>query len=125
MAFYHQFAELLPSISCCYLTEPLAIHWTFFGAQAAPLTGLIPIAHDSGALRGMRSIGGGRRLLRHEMYQPALVASYHNPTLNPLPDCLRAAGKPHKVIIIAVARKLVTIANALCKSHQNTVSPVL
>jgi len=91
------------------------------GEQAAALTGLAPIAHDSGALRGKRAIGGGRNLLRHVMFQAALVASHHNPTLKPFADRLRAAGKPHKVVITAVARKLVTIVNALCKSRQNWV----
>ncbi len=51
------------------------------GEQAAALTGLAPIAHDSGAMRGKRAIGGGRRLLRHVMFQAALVASHHNPVL--------------------------------------------
>lgn len=88
------------------------------GEQAAALTGLAPIAHDSGAMRGKRAIGGGRRSLRHVMFQAALVASYHNPVLKIFADRLRAAGKPHKVIIVAVARKLVTIVNALCKSQQ-------
>ncbi len=89
------------------------------GEQAAALTGLAPIAHDSGALRGKRSIGGGRRLLRHVMFQAALVASHHNPVLKTFADRLRAAGKPHKVVVTAVARKLVNIANALCKSRQS------
>jgi len=89
------------------------------GEQAAALTGLAPIAHDSGAMRGKRAIGGGRRLLRHVMFQAALVASHHNPVLKIFADRLRTAGKPHKVVIIAVARKLVTIANALAKSGQN------
>lgn len=88
------------------------------GEQAAALTGLAPIAHDSGAMRGRRAIGGGRRALRHVLFQAALVASYHNPALRAFADRLRERGKPHKVIIIAVARKLVTIANALCKSRQ-------
>ncbi|QBR37996.1 IS110 family transposase [Leisingera sp. NJS201] len=88
------------------------------GEQAAALTGLAPIAHDSGALRGKRAIGGGRRLLRHVLFQAALVASHHNPVLKPFADRLRAAGKPHKVVIKAVARKPVTIVNALCKSRQ-------
>ena len=88
------------------------------GEQAAALTGLAPIAHDSGAMRGKRAIGGGRRLLRHVMFQAALVASHHNPTLKTFADRLRSAGKPHKVVITAVARKLVTIVNALCKSQQ-------
>ena len=68
--------------------------------QAAALTGLAPIArdtgheiareiaHDSGALRGKRAIGGGRHLLRHVMFQAALVARHHNLVLNPSPiDC--------------------------------------
>ena len=88
------------------------------GEQAAALTGLAPIAHDSGTLRGKRAIGGGRRMLRHVMFQAALVASHHNPVLKVFADRLRAAGKPHKVIITAVARKLVTVANALYKSRQ-------
>lgn len=87
------------------------------GEQAAALTGLAPIAHDSGTMRGKRAIGGGRRLLRHVMFQAALVASHHNPVLKTFADRLRAAGKPHKVVITAVARKLVTIANALCKAR--------
>jgi transposase len=88
------------------------------GEQAAALTGLAPIAHDSGTLRGKRAIGGGRRLLRHVMFQAALVAAHHNPVLKIFATRLRKAGKPHKVIVTAVARKLVTIANALCKSRQ-------
>ncbi len=88
------------------------------GEQAAALTGLAPIAHNSGTLRGKRAIGGGRRLLRHVMFLAALVAAHHNPDLKNFADRLRATGKPHKVIITAVARKLVTIANALCRSRQ-------
>ncbi|OED48079.1 transposase [Rhodobacteraceae bacterium (ex Bugula neritina AB1)] len=88
------------------------------GEQAAALTGLAPIAHDSVSLRGKRAIGGGRRLLRHVLFQVALVASHHNSVLKHFADRLRAAGKPHKVVITAVARKLVTIVNALCKSRQ-------
>jgi transposase len=57
------------------------------------------------------------------MFQAALVASHHNPELKPFADRLRAAAKPHKVVVTAVARKLVTIANALCKSRQNWVCP--
>ncbi|MCV6594702.1 MAG: IS110 family transposase [Silicimonas sp.] len=88
------------------------------GEQAAALTGLAPIAHDSGAMRGKRAIAGGRRLLRNVMFQAALVASHHNPVLKVFADRFRAAGKPHKVVITAVARKLVTLANALCKTRQ-------
>jgi transposase len=88
------------------------------GEEAAALTGLAPVAHDSGTLRGKRAIAGGRRALRHVMFQAALVAAHHNPSLRSFADRLRRAGKPHKVIITAVARKLVTIANALRESRQ-------
>ncbi len=91
---------------------------TITGEEAAALTGLAPVAHDSGTLRGKRAIAGVRRALRHVMFQAALVAAHHNPSLKSFADRLRKAGKPHKVIITVVARKLVTIANALCKSRQ-------
>lgn len=91
---------------------------TITGEEAAALTGLAPVAHDSGTLRGKRAIAGGRRALRHVMFQAALVAAHHNPDLKSFADRLRKAGKPHKVIITAVTRKLVTISNALCKSRQ-------
>jgi transposase len=89
--------------------------------QSAALAGLAPVAHDSGTLRGRRAIAGGRRALRNVMYQAGLVASHHNPSLKVFAERLRKAGKPHKVIITAVARKLVTLANSLCKNHQTWV----
>lgn len=88
------------------------------GEQAAALSGLAPIAHDSGAMRGKRAIGGGRQQLHHVMFQAALVTSHHNPVLKIFANRLRVAGKPHKVIITSVARKLITIVNALVKSRQ-------
>ena len=91
---------------------------TITGEQAAALTGLAPVAHDSGPLRGKRAIAGGRRALRHVMFQAAPVAAHHNPSLTSFADRLRRAGKPHKVIITAVAEKRVTIANASCKNPQ-------
>ena len=72
---------------------------TITGEEAAALTGLAPVAHDSGTLRGKRAIAGGRRTLRHVMFQTALVAAHHNPDLKSFADRLRKAGKPHKVII--------------------------
>lgn len=52
------------------------------------------------------------------MFQAALVAAHHKPSRRSFAERLRKAGKPHKVIITAVARKLVTIANALCRNRQ-------
>ncbi|MEP3435230.1 MAG: hypothetical protein ABJN75_00370 [Hoeflea sp.] len=81
---------------------------------------------DSGTLRAKRAIGGGRRLLRHVMLQAARVATHHNPVLKPFAARLRKAGKrkQHKVIIAAVARKLVTITNALCKLRQSWAAQI-
>ncbi len=85
-------------------------------AQAAAMTGLAPIPHDSGALRGKRAIAGGRRHLRHVLFQAALVAAHHNPSLKTVAGRLQSHGKPHKAIIIAVARHLITTANAILKA---------
>lgn len=82
---------------------------------AASLAGLAPIARDSGQHRGKRFIRGGRQHLRHAIYMPALVAARFNPDLKAKYDKLRAAGKPPKVALTAVMRKLVILANALLR----------
>ena len=81
--------------------------------QIAALVGLAPINHDSGKYAGKRRIKGGRTWLRHLLYQAALVASNHNPVLKSFAKRLKENGKPHKLVLIAVARKLIIIANAL------------
>ena len=84
--------------------------------KAAAMTGLAPVAHDSGTLRGRQAIAGGRRSLRRVLFQAALAAAYHNPLLRPVAQRLKKQGKPHKVVIVAIARRLVIIANAILKS---------
>ena len=64
-----------------------------------------PVAHNSGAIRSKRAIGGGHRLLRHVLFQVALGASPHHQILKLFADRRRAAGKPHKLVITAGARK--------------------
>ena len=86
--------------------------------KIAALAGLAPINQDSGKYRGKRRIKGGRTWLRHLLYQAALVASYHNPVLMPFADRLKEKGKPHKLVLIAVARRLLIIANALVAKKQ-------
>lgn len=81
--------------------------------QIAALAGLAPINNDSGKMAGRRTIKGGRYAIRGLFYQAALVASNHNPVLRVFAKRLREKGKPHKVVLIAVARKLLIIANAL------------
>lgn len=84
--------------------------------EAAAMTGLAPVPYDSGTMRSKRMIAGGRRALRHVLYQAALAAAYHNPVLKSGAQRLKVRGKPHKLVIVAVARRLVTIANTILKS---------
>ncbi len=94
--------------------------------EAAAITGLAPVPHDSGAMQGRRAIAGGRRSLRHVLFQAALAAASHNPVLKPVAQHLKMCGKPHKLVIVAIACRLVTIANAILKTgvpwRQNPVA---
>lgn len=89
---------------------------TLDSKQVASLAGLAPIARDSGQHRGKRHIRGGRAELRHALYMPALVAIRFNPDLKAKYIALVAAGKPAKVAITAVMRKLIILANSLLKT---------
>lgn len=84
--------------------------------EAAAMTGLAPVPHESGTMRGRRAIAGGRRALRHVLFQAALAAACHNPVLKSVAKRLKERGKPHRLVIIAIARRLVTIANAILKT---------
>jgi transposase len=81
----------------------------------AALAGLAPQARDSGGWRGRRCIWGGRREVRRALYLAAFVASCRDPELRAVRARLRAAGKPYKVVIIALARKLLTRLNAMVR----------
>lgn len=86
--------------------------------QVASLAGLAPIIRQSGQWQGKSFIGGGRKPLRDALYMPALVAMRYNPDLKAKYENLRAAGKPAKVAIVAVMRKLIEMANALVKADR-------
>ena len=86
--------------------------------EAAAMTGLAPVPHDSGAMRGRRAIAGGRRALRHVLFQAALAAACHNSALKPVAQRLKERGKPQKLVIVAIARRLITIANAVLKTGE-------
>ena len=82
--------------------------------EAAALAGLAPFDDDSGERHGQRHIGGGRERLRHALYTAAFAASFHwNEPLKRRYRRLLAAGKPHKVALVACARKLLIYANAV------------
>jgi transposase len=83
--------------------------------QIAALAGLAPFTRQSGQWRGKSFIGGGRTVVRTALFMGALVAKRHNPVLKAFFDRLVATGKPKMVALIAVARKLLTILNAILR----------
>lgn len=85
----------------------------------ANLAGLAPHACDSGHRRGKRHVWGGRADVRRVLYIAALVASRRDPVLKAVRDRMQAAGKPPKVAILAIARKLLTILNAMIRNQRN------
>lgn len=88
--------------------------------QAAALAGLAPHPRESGQWHGRRSIGGGRAPVRRALYMAALVAARSNRQLKAFYQRLRAAGKPAKVALTAVMRKLIVLMNLTLK-HPNFV----
>ncbi len=92
--------------------------------QAAPaLAGVAPFNRDSGTLRGKRSIRGGRATARKALYMAALVGSRSNPVLRDFYQRLRQRGKPGKVALTALMRKLVVHLNSQLKIHTLQPSP--
>jgi transposase len=83
--------------------------------QAAALAGLAPFNHDSGSIRGKRAIFGGRPALRSGLYMAALSAARYNPILSNFYRRLRVKGKPHKLALTAVMRKLLLALNSTLK----------
>lgn len=86
--------------------------------QIAALVGVAPLARDSGTWRGRRTCWGGRASVRQVLYMGALVAARWNPALKAFYARLRAAGKPAKVALIAVARKLLILLNAILRDQR-------
>jgi len=82
----------------------------------AKLAGLAPLNHDSGQYRGQRHIAGGRAPVRSLLYLASLSAIRHNSILKRFFQKLKAAGKPAKVALIAVARKLLILLNSSLKN---------
>src|SRR6516162_10344615 len=84
--------------------------------EIAALAGVAPFNCDSGTLHGQRKIQGGRKRLRRVLYSATVASVRCNPTVRPFYQRLRAGGKPAKVALVAVARKLLTILNAMLKT---------
>jgi len=86
--------------------------------KIASLAGLAPYARQSGQWKGKSMIAGGRKAVRSALFLAALSACRHNPTLKAFRDRLVEAGKPKMVAIIAAARKLLVILNAILRDRQ-------
>ena len=89
---------------------------TLSRGEAAALLGVAPFNHDSGQLKGQRHIAGGRFRLRCALYMAALSAARANSILRAFYLRLRAAGKPAKLALTAVMRKLFILLNHLLKN---------
>lgn len=83
--------------------------------RIAALAGLAPWTRQSGQWKGKSFIGGGRSVVRSAVFLGAMTAARHNPALKAFHDRLVASGKPKLVALIATARKLLTILNAIVR----------
>ena len=86
--------------------------------QIAALAGLAPWTRQSGKWRGKSFIAGGRTSVRTSLFMAAVTAARYNPPLKAFRDRLVQAGKPKMVALIAVARKLLTILNAIIRDQK-------
>jgi transposase len=95
--------------------------------RAASLAGLAPVVRQSGAWQGKSFIQGGRKPPRDALDMPAVAAIRFNPPLKAKYEAMIAAGKPVKVAIVAIMRKLLILANALLRDNrlwtQGSVKP--
>ena len=85
------------------------------GKQIASLLGVAPFNRDSGALRGRRTVWGGRAPARQTLFMATLAATRHNPLIRAFYLRLCAAGKAKKTALTACMRKLLLILNSMLK----------
>jgi transposase len=83
--------------------------------EIGALVGVVPYDFESGKMKGLRRIFGGRADVRRTLYMAALSAGRHNPVLKAFKETLLAAGKKPKVAIVAVMRKMITTMNAMLR----------
>lgn len=91
--------------------------------KVAALAGLAPFAVESGRFKGQRSIRGGRKEVRDKLYMAAVAAARSKSALGDSFRAMRAKGKLAKVALIALARKMLTILNALIRDNVEYVRP--
>ena len=105
------------------MSRTLLIHLPELGKYSrqaiAALVGLAPFNDDSGDHTGQRHIRGGRHKVRVGMYQAAIAAIRHCPRMKAFYAALKARGKASRVAIIAIARKLLVLANAMIRDMRH------
>ena len=106
-------------ITATYLVATMPELGTLENKQAASLAGLAPVTRQSGQWKGKSHIQGGRANVRRALYMPALVAARFNPDLKAKYSALIKTGKPAKIAVTAIMRKLIVTANALLKANRN------
>ena len=121
-----QQADILMSLkgigmrTACFLLADLPELGELNKAQVAKLVGVAPLNRDSGLMRGMRMIVGGRKQIRDALYVAALPAIRFDPNMKAFYEKLREMGKPGKVALVAVIRKMVIILNARMREYKTT-----
>lgn len=120
-------AEVLMSLTgiglrtACFILADLPELGHVGKGQIAKLVGVAPLNRDSGLMRGKRMIAGGRRHLRDALYLAALPAIRFDPAMKAFFQHLKEQGKPGKVALVAVMRKMIIILNARMREHRATV----
>ena len=105
-------------VACMQLIAKMPELGSVGAKQIAALAGLAPFNVDSGAFRGKRKIAGGRKRVRDALYMAALNAVRRADPFKAFYARLRQAGKPAKLALIAVARKLLTVLNAMMRDRK-------
>ncbi len=120
-------AEVLMSLkgiglrTACFILADLPELGHTDKGQIAKLVGVAPLNRDSGLMRGKRMIAGGRRHLRDALYVAALPAIRFDPDMKAFFTRLKQQGKPGKVALVAVMRKMIIILNARMRDANATV----
>ncbi len=91
---------------------------TLTNKAAANLVGVAPHPCESGLMRGKRTCWGGRKQVRDCLYMAALAASRSDTAMRNKYQRMKAAKKPHKVILIAIVRTLIELANTLIQKQE-------
>jgi len=107
--------------TACFLIAWLPELGLLDKGQIAKLVGVAPVNRDSGLMRGKRMIAGGRKPARDALYVAALPAIRFDPAMRAVFDRLKAKGKPGKVALVAVMRRMIIILNARMRDYRATV----